>query len=196
MPTRPSQPAPQRRPTSASSAAERSVASRASGGQREKEQLERLYARPGFLLRRAHQIASGVFEDESSACDLTPAQFGTLLVIHLLPGLDQSTLARALGYDKVTTLRVLRGLEARGLLERGQSSNNRRNISLRLSDSGELLLAQGRQAASRAARRVIAPLSPLEQTQLIELLQKLTGALEPQARAQWIRPPLAGAGGG
>ena len=160
----------------------------ASSGARTREQFERLYARPGFLMRRAHQIASGVFEEEAHSCELTPAQFGTLSVIHMLPGLDQSTLARALGYDKVTTLRVLRGLEARGLLARSQASDNRRNMILHLSDEGRALLAQGRKAADRDARRVLDPLSVQEQAQLISLLQKLTGTLEPQARAPWVRP--------
>ena len=38
--------------------------------------LARLYARPGFLLRRAHQISSAVFEDACKGLALTPAQFG------------------------------------------------------------------------------------------------------------------------
>ena len=76
--------------------------------------LARLYARPGFLLRRVHQISAAVFEDECRAVGLTPAQFGVMTVLRATPGLDQSSLARALGFDKVTVLRVLRGLESRG----------------------------------------------------------------------------------
>src|ERR1700749_3730239 len=81
--------------------------------------LSRLYARPGFLLPRAHQISAAVFEDECRDLGLTPAQFGVLTVLKTHPGLGQSSLARALGFDKVTVLRVLRGLESRGLVERG-----------------------------------------------------------------------------
>ena len=80
--------------------------------------LARLYARPGFLLRRVHQISAAVFEDECRAVGLTPAQFGVMTVLRATPGLDQSSLARALGFDKVTVLRVLRGLESRGLVAR------------------------------------------------------------------------------
>jgi hypothetical protein len=36
--------------------------------------LARLYARPGFLLRRAHQISAAVFEDECRGLGLTQAQ--------------------------------------------------------------------------------------------------------------------------
>ena len=80
--------------------------------------LSRLYARPGFLLRRAHQISAAVFEDECRDLALTPAQFGVLTVLRSHPGLGQSSLARALGFDKVTVLRVLRGLETRGFVAR------------------------------------------------------------------------------
>ena len=50
--------------------------------------LARMYARPGFLLRRAHQISAAVFEDECKSVGLTPAQFGVLTVLHSSPGLD------------------------------------------------------------------------------------------------------------
>ena len=80
--------------------------------------LARLYARPGFLLRRAHQISAAVFEDACRALALTPAQFGVLTVLQAHPGMGQSSLARALGFDKVTVLRVLRGMEARALVAR------------------------------------------------------------------------------
>jgi hypothetical protein len=43
--------------------------------------LARLYARPGFLLRRAHQISAAVFEDACRDLGLTPAQFGVLTVL-------------------------------------------------------------------------------------------------------------------
>src|SRR4051812_41598283 len=92
--------------------------------------LARLYARPGFLLRRAHQISAAVFEDACRDVGLTPAQFGVLTVLQAHPGLGQSSLARALGFDKVTVLRVLRGLQARGLVERGPAGESRRNVSV------------------------------------------------------------------
>ena len=88
--------------------------------------LSRLYARPGFLLRRAHQISAAVFEDACKDLGLTPAQFGVLTVLQAHPGMGQSSLARALGFDKVTVLRVLRGLEARGLVARVPAEDNKR----------------------------------------------------------------------
>lgn len=150
--------------------------------------LARLYARPGFLLRRAHQISAAVFEDECRSVGLTPAQFGVLTVLRASPGLDQSSLARALGFDKVTMLRVLRGLEARGLVARSPAPANRRNLSIVLSPAGEALLEEAEKLAEQAYQRLMAPLNPEQQAQLVELLQLLTDGLEDHARAAFVPP--------
>lgn len=150
--------------------------------------LSRLYARPGFLLRRAHQISAAVFEDECRSVGLTPAQFGVLSVLRANPGLDQSSLARALGFDKVTVLRVLRGLETRGLIERSPAPASRRNLSIALSGSGLTLLKQAQEPAERAYGRLMAPLDEQQRAQLVALLQQLTEGLESEARASFVPP--------
>lgn len=147
-----------------------------------------LYTRPGFLLRRAHQISAAVFEDECRNVGLTPAQFGVLTVLQNAPGLDQSSLARALGFDKVTVLRVLRGLETRGLVQRSPAPESRRNMAVVLSPDGEKLLRQAQKPAERAYERLMTPLSPEQQLQLVALLQQLTEGLEDHARAAFVPP--------
>jgi DNA-binding MarR family transcriptional regulator len=153
--------------------------------------LSRLYARPGFLLRRAHQISAAVFEDECHELALTPAQFGVLTVLKSHPGLGQSSLARALGFDKVTVLRVLRGLEARGLVIRSPAPDNRRNVCVSLTAEGCAVLKQAQKPAEKAYRRLLAPLDREQQAQLLALLQLLTGELEDHARAAFV-PPAQG----
>jgi DNA-binding MarR family transcriptional regulator len=152
--------------------------------------LSRLYARPGFLLRRAHQISGAVFESECRGVGLTPAQFGVLTVLSAQPGLGQSSLARALGFDKVTVLRVLRGLEGRGLVARTPSADNKRNVCASLTSEGMELLVQAQRPAEKAYRRLMAPLGREQQEQLLSLLQQLTGELEDDARAAFV--PLEG----
>lgn len=148
--------------------------------------LARLYARPGFLLRRAHQISAAVFEDACRELGLTPAQFGVLTVLQAHPGLGQSSLARALGFDKVTVLRVLRGLQARGLVTRGPAANNRRNVSVALTGPGAEVLQQAQKPAEKAYKRLMGPLDRQQQEQLLQLLQLLTGELEEEARAAFV----------
>ena len=150
--------------------------------------LSRLYVRPGFLLRRAHQISAAVFEDECRELALTPAQFGVLTVIKAHPGLGQSSLARALGFDKVTVLRVLRGLETRGLVTRAPAPDNKRNVSVALTPEGVAMLASAQKPAEKAFKRLMAPLDKTQQAQLVGLLQLLTGELEEDARAAFVPP--------
>lgn len=150
--------------------------------------LARLYARPGFLLRRAHQISAAVFEDECTSVGLTPAQFGVLTVLASAPGLDQSSLARALGFDKVTVLRVLRGLETRGLASRLPAADNKRSLSVTLTPAGEKLLKLSQKPAERAYNRLMMPLSAEQQTQFLLLLMALTQGLEDRARAVFVPP--------
>ncbi len=119
---------------------------------------------------------------------LTPAQFGVLSVLRATPGLDQSSLARALGFDKVTVLRVLRGLETRGLIERSPAPTSRRNLSIALSKAGLALLQQAQEPAERAYGRLMAPLDEQQRAQLVALLQQLTEGLESEARAAFVPP--------
>lgn len=150
--------------------------------------LSQLYARPGFLLRRAHQISTAVFEDECKSVALTPAQFGVLSVLHASPGLDQSSLGRALGFDKVTIMRVMRGLETRGLIARSFAPTNRRNLSITLTDAGLSLLIATREPAELAYNRLMKPLNHEQREQLVSLLQLLTSGLENEARAAFVPP--------
>lgn len=148
--------------------------------------LARLYVRPGFLLRRVHQISASIFEEECREIGLTPAQYGALTVLSAHPGIDQSTLARALGFDKVTMLRVMRVLEARALVDRAPSVVNRRNLHLTLSSDGAAVLAQARLGADRAYKKFMAPLSATQQTELVGLLKGLATGLEGHARAPFV----------
>lgn len=150
--------------------------------------LARLYSRPGFLLRRAHQISAAVFEEECRDVGLTPAQFGVLTVLNSHPGLGQSSLARALGFDKVTVLRVLRGLESRGYVTRQPAATNKRNVSVSLTRAGLAVFSQAQKPAEKAHKRLLAPLDKEQQTLLMELLQQLTGELEDDARAAFVPP--------
>ncbi|NIC42528.1 MarR family winged helix-turn-helix transcriptional regulator [Aquabacterium sp. A08] len=154
------------------------------------ETLAQLYARPGFLLRRAHQISAAVFEDACAPLGLTQAQYGAMTVLAAAPGLDQTRLARALAFDKVTALRVLRGLQARGLVERAPVPGNARQLAVQLTVAGHDTLAQAQQAAQAAYQRLLQPLAPPQQQQLVQLLAQLTDGLAHAARAPFV--PLTG----
>jgi DNA-binding MarR family transcriptional regulator len=91
----------------------------------------------------------------------------------------------------VTVLRVLRGLEARGLVTRTVSPDSKRNMSVELTAEGTNMLGKAQKAADKASKRVLAPLDREQQAQFLALLQQLTGALEEDARAALVPPQNA-----
>ena len=52
-----------------------------------------LAARPGFLIRRLHQIHLSLFADECGAFKVTPVQYSILTAVAAQPGLEQAALA-------------------------------------------------------------------------------------------------------
>lgn len=148
--------------------------------------LKDLYQRPGFLLRRTHQISAAVFETACASVGLTPAQYGVLTVLANEPGLDQTRLARALAFDKVTVMRVCKGLEERGMIERRMSEHSKRQMAVVLTPAGKKLLQQARGPAEQAYQRLLSPLTLTQRQQLIEILETLTRGLAADARAPFV----------
>ena len=85
-----------------------------------------LWGRPGYLLRRLHQIHYALFFEECAGYDITPVQYGLLTTLSLNPNLDQNSLARELGIDRTNVADVLNRLARRGLVERRRSPNDAR----------------------------------------------------------------------
>ncbi|MDR2689078.1 MAG: MarR family transcriptional regulator [Azoarcus sp.] len=155
----------------------------------QKRRLRSLYTRPGFLLRRAHQISAAIFENQTADIELTPGLFSILTVLSGHPGIDQSTLARAIGLDKVTISLLLRALEKRGLVARTPAQENRRSLAIRLTPAGVHLLEQAEPRIDVAYRQLTAPLTPQQLRQLMLLLDTLNTALDQFARTEFR--PLA-----
>lgn len=139
-------------------------------------------------MRRAHQISVAIFEKECIQIALTPAQYGVLYTLGHVPGIDQSTLSRALGLDRVTILRVAKGLESRGLIVRQSGQTDARRLSLALTSQGQELLRLAQDSADRAVQRLSSPLSSSEQRTLKRLLNKLCQTLDSEARAEMATP--------
>ncbi len=150
--------------------------------------LAALYARPGFKLRRAHQIALSVFLEECRAHDVTTTQYGILVALRECPGIDQVGLAQLLGLDRSTTGMVVGLLEARALLKRTQPPEDRRRRVLTLTRRGARLLGALEPAAERARRRLLDPFSAPEAELFNALLDKLLDHHDAEVRVPLMRP--------
>jgi DNA-binding MarR family transcriptional regulator len=135
-----------------------------------------LWARPGYLLRRLHQIHYALFFEECAGFDITPVQYGLLTTLSLNPDLDQNSLGRELGIDRTNVADVLNRLARRGLLERRRSPHDRRMVLARLTPAGEKLTKQMYRAMQRAQERLLKPLVPHErQAFIITLIRLIDG---------------------
>ena len=144
--------------------------------------LKDLYRRPGFMIRRAHQIAVAVFLEECRASGLTTTQYGVLLILQRRPAIDQNTLARLLGLDRSTTGLVVRKLAERGLVARPVGTRDLRRRELRLTRAGATLLARVGKDARRAQARLLSPLPERERGRFLDLLERLVTAFNDTTR--------------
>jgi DNA-binding MarR family transcriptional regulator len=127
----------------------------------------------GYNLRRAQVAVFQNFAEMVGAAELTPGQFGVLVVIDANPGLSQTQLGNALGIDRSTVVAVIDRLEARGLVARQPAPNDRRSHALHLSDNGKATLRRLTQRVRVHEREIARHLSAEEQAQLIELLGRV-----------------------
>jgi DNA-binding MarR family transcriptional regulator len=133
--------------------------------------LEDLYGRPGFLLKRCHQVAAAIFLDECSEFNVTPSQHGCLRALHEFPGIDQIALGRLVGLDRSTAALVIKALSQRKLIERVVNRYDKRRMRLKLSAAGEHLLRAIGPAAARARDRVLRGLPRESRAAFLEMLK-------------------------
>ena len=122
-----------------------------------------LWARPGYLLRRLHQIHYALFFEECAGFEITPVQYGLLTTLSLNPDLDQNSLARELGIDRTNVADVLSRLARRGLVQRRRSRDDRRMVLARLTPAGARLTKKMYRPMRRAQERLLKPLLSAEQ---------------------------------
>ena len=129
----------------------------------------------GYHLRRAQVAVFQHFTQAMGEADITPGQFGVLSVINGNPGLSQTQLGNALGIDRSTVVAVIDRLEGRGLVMRTASPTDRRSHALKLSEAGEALLKRLEVMVRAHEQHIARALSPDEQRQLIDLLDRVAG---------------------
>ena len=143
----------------------------------------RLDGLPGHYTRRLNQIAVALFFQETEQWGITPVQYAAMQTVFHSPGLDQRKLARAIGFDASTITGVIDRLEARGLVSRTPSAQDRRVRLLDLTDDGKSLLEKVIPAMLRSQERLLAPLSKNDRAEFMRIIQKLVIANNEMSRA-------------
>lgn len=129
----------------------------------------------GFLLRLAQLRAFEDFFSEHGPRGLKPGEFSVLWVIACNPGIRQSVLGNRLMIKRAHMTKLIRAFDDQGLVSRKIPDSDRRAVELTLTPAGRQAV-DGASAAFFAYEETTgAPLSRMERSQLLGLLQKYVG---------------------
>lgn len=150
--------------------------------------IQDLEDRPGFLIRRLHQIHVALFTEECATAGITPVQYSVLTALDQMGAVEQIALSRAVGLDRTNIADVVARLETRGLVSRSVSARDKRMKLVALTDAGRNLLEQVQHAAARAHERTISALPPKERARFLDALRLLVAANTDVSRAPGADP--------
>jgi DNA-binding MarR family transcriptional regulator len=138
---------------------------------------------PGHFIRRLQQIAVAVFLQETEPHGITPVQYAVLQTVRNSPTVDQRTLSGTIGFDTSTIAGVIDRLEARGLLLRNASPDDKRVRLLTLTQQGGELLDAVIPGMLQAQARMLAPLTEKQRAEFMKALRILVKANNAVSRA-------------
>ena len=142
-----------------------------------------LWERPGYLIRRLHQIHVALFLEECRAFDVTPVQYALMTTLARRPGCDQITLAQDSAIDRSSAADVLMRLEERGLVRRRPNPADRRMKLADLTEEGAQLTTAMEASMLRAQDRLLAPLPAADREAFMRMLSDLVEANNAHSRA-------------
>jgi MarR family transcriptional regulator, lower aerobic nicotinate degradation pathway regulator len=137
-----------------------------------------LSERPGFLIRRLHQIHVALFVRHCEGFDVTPVQFSLLSALAVRGIADQTMLAGDVALDRTTATGALKRLEDRRLARRVVSLRDRRAKLWSMTKQGAELLGRMQEKVKAAHHATIAALDRQERTLLVDLLGRLVESHE------------------
>jgi DNA-binding MarR family transcriptional regulator len=134
----------------------------------------KVHGMPGHVIRRLHQISTHTFSQQMQAAgfDLTPVQFAAMDAIVDMPGIDQSGVASAIGYDRATIGGVIDRLEQKGYVSRMASHRDRRAREVHPTESGRKMFNNVLPIVVALQDDILPGLSRSERAQFFELARK------------------------
>src|SRR5260370_34058856 len=112
-----------------------------------------LEQRPGFLIRRLHQIHIALFMEECAPEGITPVQYSILTALEQIGPSEQIALSRAVGLDRANIADVMTRLVERRFEQRRVSRSDRRKKVAALTEIARPLLARLETRVARAHER-------------------------------------------
>jgi len=135
-----------------------------------------LEQRPGYLIRRLHQIHVALFQEKCAGFEITPLQYSLLTALAKRGTADQTTLALDIALDRTTTTGALKRLQSRGFVDRATAHHDRRSQACRLTRAGAALLRRMEKSARAAHLETVDALSKADRKRFIAMMQKIVTA--------------------
>lgn len=135
----------------------------------------------GYQVRKTQIALFADFARATAGFDLSPGQFGLLVLIERNPGITAVKLAGAIGMDKSSLTPVLNKLEKRGLVTRTRSRADKRSFHIALSDDGRSLLGDMTRAVRAHEDRLARALGAGRAETLLGLLAEAEDVLRVRA---------------
>lgn len=126
----------------------------------------------GFSINKARNLLITEMDTALKDLDITSQQMGILLSIRWGVATTPFELSRLLGIDTGLMTRMLDKLEAKGLLERSRSIEDRRVVNLELTKEGEAIAAQLPSIAPAVLNRRLKRFTKAEFEEFRRLLNK------------------------
>lgn len=127
----------------------------------------------GYVLRRAHQRATSIFNSVMGDFSVTPTQFAALAKIDDVGRVSQNELGRLTGMDPATIWGVVSRLIKQGYVVQSHDPDDARLVMLELTDTGKDATRAMKAVGAEVSRETLRGFSEDEAEQLIRLLVRL-----------------------
>ncbi|CAN5332634.1 hypothetical protein BH10PSE3_BH10PSE3_05960 [soil metagenome] len=117
-------------------------------------------------------------EAEKADFGLTAFETKALVTIARLPGSTQQAIAARIGCDKGQLARAIKGLEARGLIERQTSASDWRASDLGLTTAGQAIFVDLQRRRDAIARDCLAKVGAEDRQRLAVILSTMRDGLK------------------
>jgi DNA-binding MarR family transcriptional regulator len=135
----------------------------------------RLEAQIGFVLRRAHQKATGIFNAVMGEFGITPTQFAALAKLDDVGRASQNELGRLTAMDPATIWGVINRLIRQGYVAQSPDPDDARLVMVELTGEGRKATLRMKAVAAEVSRETLRPFTDEEAKQLLALLGRLGG---------------------
>ncbi len=132
---------------------------------------------PGYVGYQLRQAQAAVFRDFAQIMrdiGLTPGEFSLLTLVSANPGINQTTLAQVYQLDKSTLSHSVTKLENRSLINRERSQADKRQYTLRLTETGRDVLSQVTKMVEMQEDVIASVLNDGERQWLLDVLVRIS----------------------